>query len=365
MKKKISVLLAILMIVLSGQNVFAVQSKNEYVADENLISSNVTIPADIVNSIFEENGNRKAKVYSQKDAMKADELETQLSCMYITLDKLRSNNPDGKNDNLIEKIEFNIENIKKQLVDLGAIILSENQAKAMFVNNENSKNANMTCPTDTTNTEYNMYGPYTVTDDYGDIGTYYYVTAVCKTTNSRMYDNDILEMNVDMIKNYANAVVKVYVNRFVDDIAGKIISKLPTFFQFLPWELYSEIPETRHNLTSNYNIDVAYTTNVKFIWFYSEPFDEYYLATVLNSTTTREEHNYNYVYNGSPQQDEYVKQYTVSCEHYFYVRDIAEEFWNSSGTLIVEGIDSFEYYYNGTLEYTIKPPKAQGMFSMN
>ena len=287
-----------------------------------------SIPADYIESIV---AHRSApQVYSDQRVRTSDEMLEKLSMLYLAVERAESEIEQQKNNAVsqaIVEMKKDIAEIEEQILADGAIQLTEDQIKTIFADvnmgNSSAKSGEYE-PPDTDNTRYYLYGPYTISTDEGDC-TYYYVTATALSTNSNMWASYFIPMNEDRVSSYVDAVVDVYVGK----VAGEVVGALAWWTNFLPWELLLDPPATHYSTTATYTVSTQCVTNVKFVWCYSPTMYEYFLGVVLNSTSVREVHDNQYVYNGVPYGDIEEKNYTLTCDNYYRVASVTREYWES------------------------------------
>lgn len=92
---------------------------------------------------------------------------------------------------------------------------------------------------------------------------------------------------------------------------------------------------------------------------------EYFWGVVLNSTSVREVHDNQYVYNGVPYGDIEEKNYTLTCDNYYRVASITREYWEGYENIHLEYIKRIRCSYDVDVVTTIYPEYAQGYYDMN
>lgn len=251
--------------------------------------------------------------------------------------------------------------IEQAILDKGTIKLTQNEVNLMLggTNNELTSD-DPYCPPDTGNTDYYMSSIYTTNTDIGPV-EYYVVTAIPISTRSNMIESWDIDVNADMIQEYVDTIVDIYVGK----VTGSIIGSLKWWIDFLPYELLLDAPSSASTTTATYRIDATYASTMRYIWCYSPTFDEYFLGLVLHKTSVRDDHIMHYVYNGKVGGDHYEEEYTLYSDNYLSFTSIVREYWESSEYIHEEYVDRIRYKYEGDTVETLSPPYAPNYGYLN
>lgn len=367
MKKTICIILALVMMLSTTSVVFAAEVNNSesYAGEQKFYYSN--LPK--VSASFLENSipsNNCLSEYSGKNVQASDELIDELGALYLSLERLEDEYEKSPNTdvlNSILKMKSNIERLEEDILNTGAIELTQEQVNIMFsdvnMGNEATRSGEY-CPANTSNTRFYLYGPYTISTS-NDSCKYYYVTATAISSSSSMVTHKYITMNSDKVSQYVNAVTDVYVSK----VAGSIVGSLAWWTKYLPWELLLDPPKSHYTTTATYTIDADYVTNAKFVWVYSPTLSDYFLGVVLNSTSVREVHNNKYTYSGKPYGTLDEKNYTINCDNYNNIANVTRKYWESEANIHIEYIKNIQYNYNGSKVTAITPKHAEGYYSVN
>lgn len=371
----LSMILTMTMVVFATDNSKTITDSRTIVANEKVMqmkeSGAPSVSVDMVNEII---GNTK-NFYTESneaDEKANEELYDKLSALYLTVEKTENQYKENPTQDLSDKIiamKNDIERIEKEIVKNGTIILTSKQAYEMFnaQNQEVSPDGNTPyLPPDTSNTMYLMDGTYSYNSYYGLV-YYYYIYALPKSLNSNMYRRVLIDMAVDRVGAFKDALAEIYAGK----VAGELVSAIPgpwgKIISWMPWELLQSPPSNHYDLTSEYNIIAEYSTNVKFGWCYYTYswYTDYTLGVIMNRTIVNEEHkNYYYASPGNLRGSTQYKSYDL-YDNYFNTQTVMQNFLNGNESVHYEAVDGLRYYYKGSLKKTINPPSAQGYWSMN
>lgn len=323
------------------------------------------IPAEFIDQI--RNSRQTATTFdlNEDSNINVDELLDQLSMLYMRKATLSEQASPSNYNKLLSDIESEISQTKMLLDKSGTILLTNEEVKMLQTYMTPKQGIpgydEVRVPNDTSNTEYYLSPIYTVETDIGSLD-YYYITATCQSTNSNMWTSKTINLPNFSIEDLKSASLDIIISRSIDAILEKISKKL----SLIPWELI--FPGSYGDSTyddSTYTIKVSCATNVRFVFCYSESFQEYDLGVILNSTSVSETHIAEYVENGKAKQQVTQNEYYAKCKGYDSIRSTTKEYWESYRNQHFEKIDKIEYYYNGNKFSSVTPKFAYTIANLN
>lgn len=367
MKKRISLILMVTICVLSTGCISAEEINKTGIneIEEQAIKENIPrLSSEFVDSLT----SKKGKFVQEKNEEYKNELLTKRTWLTLDLEKLEKEYKNNPNDEIgiqVTELKQKLEDVEHEIEELGLVTLTQEQIAAMFeeIGLSSGTIARDSVPigtVNTKNTKYTTDGPHTISTADGDC-TYFCITATVNSTDSNMYSTQFIPMNENKVYEYEKSLTEIYVSKAL----GTTIGAWFKYAEYFPWELFQSPPESHYETTASYTITAGYATNVKFVWYYAPAYNNYYLGVILHSTSCRDVHVSNYIYDGEVKGTERVNEYILECPNYNNVEGIMREYWEGLELIHSERIDGIKYYYNGVVKKTITPPYAQGMHDMN
>ena len=325
-------------------------------------NSKQSVAPSVVNSIFSKYPMQisEGAVLSENEISTMD-AESELSTLYIK-EYLATNNynenPTSDNLHLLNSIVERINVIENTLKNRGQIFLSPEDAQVLMGENISTYVVGDK-PSDTANTQFVATTISNITMSDGTVVPYYYVTAYSKTTSSYMVSMPTIDMGSNYnLTTFAAKVINLYANKIIASVISQI-----KYFSWLPYEL---IQSSSPQAISNYTIESVYTSTPRFIWAYSNTFNQYYLEGVTHMVDVADHHVIRSTKNGKSYVDSRDNSRTFYCDNYYTPSVIVTSQYNTNNpNLHLERIDDIKYEDNGTIVATRKVPYATKYASLN